>query len=231
MKFDVIDSDPPWDFSDRLTMSDVKRGAASQYKILDDEAIKNLNVKEVAADDSVLALWVPSSILQTGLDTMSAWGFRQTQTQIWVKVKNDPFKKLAKLVDKIAKGPYLLPVKKRETTILRKALEEFDLDDILNFKMGRLFRQTHEVCLIGVRGKVYKKLQNKSQRSVHFYRVGKHSEKPEILQDRLDVMFPNAVKLEMFARRCRPGWTCVGWECPGTEKEDIRDSLERLIKL
>jgi N6-adenosine-specific RNA methylase IME4 len=40
-------------------------------------------------------------------------------------------------------------------------------------------------------------------------------------------MFPNTEKLEMFARRIRPGWTCIGNEvCNG---EDIRDSLAKFI--
>jgi N6-adenosine-specific RNA methylase IME4 len=39
-----------------------------------------------------------------------------------------------------------------------------------------------------------------------------HSEKPEAVQDCIELMYPDAMKLEMFARRERPGWTCVGDE-------------------
>ena len=98
--------------------------------------------------------------------------------------------------------------------------------------MGHCFRQTHELALIGTRGKYTQILQNRSQRSVHISpSLSKHSEKTEELQNRLDIMFPNETKLEMFARRERPGYTCVGWESPSTIKEDIRDSIERLAKL
>jgi N6-adenosine-specific RNA methylase IME4 len=39
-------------------------------------------------------------------------------------------------------------------------------------------------------------------------------------------MFPKARKLELFARRIRPGWTCLGNEvCNG---EDITISLSKL---
>ena len=96
MKYDLIVSDPPWSFDDGLHMSDVKRGAESNYAVLDIEAIKQLKVAELAADNAVLALWVPSSLLQEGLDTMKAWGFRQTQTHIWVKIKNEPFESFLK---------------------------------------------------------------------------------------------------------------------------------------
>jgi len=41
---------------------------------------------------------------------------------------------------------------------------------------------------------------------------GKHSEKPEEIQNRIELLYPGARKLELFARRHRPGWTCRGDE-------------------
>jgi N6-adenosine-specific RNA methylase IME4 len=37
---------------------------------------------------------------------------------------------------------------------------------------------------------------------------GKHSAKPDIVQDRIENLYPNLRKAEMFARRQRPGWDC-----------------------
>lgn len=241
MKYDVIVSDPPWAFSDGLTMSSVKRGAESQYDVLDIAAIKNLKVIDLAADDAVLALWIPSSLLQEGMDTMKAWGFRQTQTHIWVKIKLEPFKKLKKSMFEAATAAYELikagvvgkhTLSKRDLALALVGRLDvlIDWNDLLAFNMGRLFRQCHEICLVGVRGKPYGFLEDKAQRSVHFDVNLKHSAKPEILQDRLELMFPKARRLEMFARRTRSKWTCVGLECPDTMGEDIRDSIDRLIK-
>jgi len=54
----------------------------------------------------------------------------------------------------------------------------------------------------------------------------RHSAKPEDLQDSLDIMFPKGNKLELFARRIRKDWVCLGDEiCNG---EDIRVSLAKL---
>ena len=39
-----------------------------------------------------------------------------------------------------------------------------------------------------------------------------HSRKPEELQDMVDAAWPDARKLEMFARQVRPGWTAWGNE-------------------
>lgn len=236
MKFDVIVADCPWGFDDKLEMTPVKRGAEAQYDVLDIEAIKALKVVELAQPNAVLALWVPSSLLQEGLDTMAAWGFRQTQTHIWVKIKKSPFGSFCKDFLKVLKKAWEYEdfSVTDYSDYVRNALsgmDAWDLNEILAFGMGRLFRQTHEVCLLGVRGKIYDKLMNKSQRSVHFDINQKHSAKPEILQDRLEIMFPNTAKLEMFARRDKNNWMCVGNECPSSINEDIRDSIDRLIKL
>jgi N6-adenosine-specific RNA methylase IME4 len=115
-------------------------------------------------------------------------------------------------------------------TFIRKTLDQLDAYnlDILGFGMGRLFRQTHEICLIGTNNnKIYKHLKNKSQRSVSLDVNLKHSAKPEILQNALEAMFPACNRLEMFARRHRASWVCVGNEvCNG---EDITKSIDNLL--
>jgi N6-adenosine-specific RNA methylase IME4 len=42
-----------------------------------------------------------------------------------------------------------------------------------------------------------------------------HSRKPDAVQECLERMYPNATKLEMFARRTREGWDHWGNELPG----------------
>lgn len=223
-KFKIVCADPPYNFSDSLKMSKIKRSAKSQYKsVLSIKEIKELPVKEIVDDNSILALWVPSSMLQDGLDIMECWGFKQKQTHIWVKTKKNALSKLFTFI-----------FKKVMNKIFNTNISDEYLVNILGFGMGRIFRQTHEIVLIGTRGKVSHLLKNKSQRSVHFGPVKKHSEKPEALQDMLDIMYPSASgiidKIELFARRDRPGWLCLGNECPSTKDEDIRDSLKKIIK-
>jgi len=205
MKFNVISCDPPWGFSDGLKAmkSSTKRSARSHYPTMTIASIKSLDVKSIADPNySVLALWVPSSMLQNGLDVMSSWGYSFKQTFIWVKTKKN-------VIDRIASG------------------EIVDMNDSTSIGMGRLFRQSHEIALIGTMGKVYGMLDNKSQRSVCFEYNAQHSSKPETLLDRFDLMFPTNKKLEMFARRPRAGWVSAGLECKSTPGEDIVTSLKR----
>jgi len=192
-KFGVIVADPPWSFNDKLKYGGViKRSADSHYSTLTPGIIRSLPVDQLAAENCILALWVPSAMLKVGLDTMEEWGFQYKQLWIWGKIsKKDPTR--------------------------------------LAFGMGRLGRNCHEPCLLGVKGKYTKFLENNSQRNLMMHPNIGHSSKPEQLQDSLDLMFPKWKKLELFARRRRPGWDCIGNESPTTKGEDIRDTLARII--
>jgi len=213
-------------------MSDVKRGAKANYNTMTVKKIASIPVKDIVSPDgAMLALWVPSSLLQQGLDVMNAWGFTHKQTYVWVKVKKEPFFNFRKwIVKSILKHPQIMYDEfayKRAIKAIIDSLKLFTPNEMLAFGMGRLFRQTHEICLIGTNNnKIYKLLKNRSQRSISIAENLKHSAKPEDLQDSLDLMFPNTTKLEMFARRVRPGWECIGNEvCNG---EDIYVSISKL---
>lgn len=166
-----------------------------------------MTAKQVAAmpvpeivdpDGCVLALWVPGSMLQDGLDVAKAWGFKMKQIFVWVKLKKD-FKK------------------------------EVDWNASTRVGMGRLFRQSHEIALICTSGKsVYKLLKNKGQRSVAFALNAGHSVKPEHLHQRLELMFPVAERVELFARRSQPGWHCLG---DGIDGKDIDVAIQELAAL
>lgn len=226
--FQCVICDPPWDFSDPLKMSDTKRGASSNYNTMTLEDIKNLPIQKIADPKGcVLCLWVPSSLLQEGLDVMKCWGFNFKQTYIWVKTKKDPFKiriknMLSNIENNILSNYSLKEWKAFLNNNLHNATK-----DILSMYLGRFFRQTHEICLIGINNTgIYKKLKNKSQRSVCLEENLKHSAKPDDLQNSLELMLPGCDFLECFARRQKQGWICLGNEIDGL---DIRDALKQLI--
>ena len=231
--FNVICMDPPWNFADKLQMSDVARGAIANYNTLSIPDIKKLSIKNLASPDgAILALWTPSSLLQEGLDVMKEYGFHHKQTYVWVKTKKQPLDTLATWVKKILlKSQAPLDIK-GATSSLIKEIGSFNVNSILSMNMGRLFRQTHEICLLGTNNtKIYKLLSNKSQRSVSFAENLKHSAKPETLQNSLELMFPNCRKIEIFSRRQRPGWICLGNESPMSRGEDISVSLSKVQSL
>lgn len=73
--------------------------------------------------------------------------------------------------------------------------------------MGYWFRGYTEHLLLGVRGDV--KAFRSLQRNVVECKVGKHSSKPEQFYELIEGV-TTGPRLEMFARRARPGWTAFG---------------------
>ena len=75
---------------------------------------------------------------------------------------------------------------------------------------GYWSRVSHEHILIATRGKPTPPEPWKRKSSVIKSRSGKHSEKPEIFIDWIDMWYPQAEKIELFARRRRFGWDYWG---------------------
>ena len=72
-----------------------------------------------------------------------------------------------------------------------------------------------EYVLVGKKGKCPARNKTNTRQFLSEART-KHSTKPEAIQDRIDEHWVDCEKLELFARRYRPGWDCVGLELNGT---------------
>jgi N6-adenosine-specific RNA methylase IME4 len=79
--------------------------------------------------------------------------------------------------------------------------------------MGRWNRNRHEILLIGTRGnRVPCTAPGEQEDSVICAPAGPHSTKPDVFAEMIERYFPNTRKLELFARRTRPGWDSWGDE-------------------
>jgi len=75
---------------------------------------------------------------------------------------------------------------------------------------GFWVRNRHEIVLVGRRGRFPCPRPAPFPDSVMLGGQRDHSRKPEALQDMVDAAWPQARKLEMFARRPRTGWQVWG---------------------
>jgi N6-adenosine-specific RNA methylase IME4 len=75
---------------------------------------------------------------------------------------------------------------------------------------GHYFRQQHEVLLLAVRGAMPTPSTAARVSSVIQAPRGRHSEKPETVYEIIEAMYPAVPKVELFARKRRPGWTAWG---------------------
>lgn len=78
--------------------------------------------------------------------------------------------------------------------------------------MGYWFRGQHEHLLIGVRGHWSPPPVEHRRSSVWRQKRGQHSKKPDAVRDWVAAAWPDARRLEMFARHQWPGWDTFGNE-------------------
>ncbi len=79
--------------------------------------------------------------------------------------------------------------------------------------LGVWTRYQHELLLIGRKGTASPAPQELLRPSLFTVERGRHSEKPQLVYQRLEQLYPERTKLELFARgKERPGWTFWGNE-------------------
>lgn len=91
----------------------------------------------------------------------------------------------------------------------------------LFFGTGAYSKHNAELCLLAKRGKTLLPGVNTVSSAV-LSPLQAHSKKPEEVIWRIEEMYPDLNKIELFARQSRVGWTCLGNEITG---RDIREDL------
>lgn len=92
MKFDVILADPPWMYKVWDEETGSSRSALQHYPVMSLEQICDLSVRDLAAENCALFLWVPWAHLLHVPAVFEAWGFRYSSIGfLWVKSKPSGF--------------------------------------------------------------------------------------------------------------------------------------------
>lgn len=81
-KYNIIYADPPWRYNDK----NCSGACANHYKTLSLNDLKELRVKDLAAENSVLFLWTTYPMLSEALELIYAWGFKYKSIGFqWIK--------------------------------------------------------------------------------------------------------------------------------------------------
>lgn len=202
MQYNVILADPPVPFETwgKRPGGIDSRAAAAHYNVMTWDDLNGLGplIRAVAAPDSVLFLWLCQPLLIETLTMAQAWGWSyKTKAFSWCKTTGNGVSFF------VGMGYWT-----RANT-----------EDVLLFTRGNPRRDRNDVAqlLATLDDTPYDTPAILSP-------VARHSQKPEAIQDRIERLLDGPY-LELFARRARPGWTCLGNEVDGL---DIRDSLARL---
>ena len=184
--FRAVTADPPWPFDDKLPGAG--RGAAKHYDLLDDAIAARQfvggDLLDQVADDAYLFLW-----------RVSAGGGCSIIT----------------LVERAYAVARAWDFEPKTEIIWRKKTK----NGARHFGMGWHVRMEHEACVVATRGKVKPLVRN--IRSVFDAAAPSspngraiHSAKPEAFYSKIVEKMSRGPYLELFARRRRAGWTCVG---------------------
>jgi N6-adenosine-specific RNA methylase IME4 len=77
---------------------------------------------------------------------------------------------------------------------------------------GYWFRGALELLLVGIKGNVPAPAPGDQPPQVVEAPRARHSEKPDCFASMIATLFPNTPRVELFARKARPGWDCWGNE-------------------
>lgn len=211
-RYGVIYADPAWRFGPYSRDTGMSRAADNHYPTMTLADIMRLGVNDIAADDCILFMWTTGAMLIEALYVAEAWGFLD----------------LGDRAD-------------------RRALMEQDDIDWTRFQIGDpnaryksqqvwhkvyagnmlgtgyWFRTEHETLMVFTRGSVPAPAMGSQYRSVISEIVGAHSVKPDKFYEMIETYFPNLPKIELNARRARPGWDAWGLEAPINEAAEAAE--------
>ena len=85
-QFRCIYADPGWQYRNTRTGGSHKSGSAQHYRTLSLEQLQALPIPTLAHDEGAcLFLWVTVPMLEEGLATLNAWGFKYKNATFWDK--------------------------------------------------------------------------------------------------------------------------------------------------
>ena len=86
-KYNIIYADPAWCSDYHSGGLKNGRGLARQhYSVMTTDEIKNLPVKDIKTDDSILFMWATFPCIKSAIEVIEAWGFRYVTVGFtWIK--------------------------------------------------------------------------------------------------------------------------------------------------
>ncbi len=192
-KYDLILADPPWKYKNK-----VSRGAASDhYKTTDFYSLTRIPIETISSKNSILCMWYTGNFALEAIKLAEAWGFivKTMKGFTWIK-----FNKHAQ---------------RRIDLYPPKNFEEFMnlLNDETKIGLGNYTRMNSEDCLIATRGNGLER-KDASIKQVIYSCIDDHSKKPKEVHRRLEKLYGNVNRIELFARDASEGWDAWGNESP-----------------
>lgn len=218
-KYDLILADCPWEY-DNKQQNDPARGGIT-YPTLSMEDLYNLPVWRIANQNSILVCWVTYPKLMDQyyekydpLSIIRQWGFRPvTALFVWVKLNRKRY------IRNEGNVPYW-----DEDKADANEYPHLRMDDFYS-GLGRYTNSNVEFAIVARMGKGLER-KAKNVKQLIFSAIRGHSEKPQEQYTRLEKLYGDVKRIELFARKDNP--PPIGWDATGLDYDgvDIRDFLK-----
>lgn len=201
VKYRTILSDPPWPSksSPGARKHWMRTNMKPRYNTMKAADIIGLPVHAIAHEDAMLVLWATWMHLALAMQVIEVWGFTYCTGMPWLKVCKPP------------NCPLHGPPPGADGCMRCCQNESVEIKPI--YGPGVWFQGCTELILIARRGRPFGSLGNPrpARKGIVIAPRQEHSRKPEEVHLWLEGKFPGP-KIELFARRNRPGWVCWGSE-------------------
>jgi N6-adenosine-specific RNA methylase IME4 len=97
------------------------------------------------------------------------------------------------------------------------------------FGIGYYAKSNCEVCLMGTRGKAHALVKSNLISSVVLSKKKNHSSKPEEVPRRIELLFGDVPRIELFARTKRHGWDVWGDQAPDTTQTELTQTTGTVV--
>jgi len=213
MKYSIIYADPPWKYNSRANhKTRFRGGACGHYPLMSMDAIRALPIPELGDRTAALLMWCTFPYLADQIKLFDHWGFRyRTQFLTWTKLNKRGH-------DQPKDDPNYTPGKPY-------VLYRDGLFHSVFFGTGYYAKANPEICLLGMRGQLPTISDMAS--SVILAPIGEHSQKPDEAYERIEQVFGDVPRIELFARQTAPGWDVLGNQIDGA---DIRGAMAATIE-
>ncbi|MGR8968115.1 MT-A70 family methyltransferase [Klebsiella pneumoniae] len=213
MNYDLIYCDPPWEYGNRISNG----AACNHYSTMSIEDLKRLPVWSLAADNAVLAMWYTGTHNREAVELAESWGFRVRTMKgfTWVKLNQNAADRFNKA---LSSG---------ELVDFNDLLEMLDRETRMNG--GNHTRANTEDVLIATRGAGLER-KHAGIKQVVYSPLGAHSEKPWEVRHRLELLYGDVPRIELFSRSAAPGWSHWGNQCATASVELIPGCAIDVVK-
>ncbi|MQB55035.1 MT-A70 family methyltransferase [Rahnella sp. RcJ3] len=202
MSYQLIYADPAWQYSNK-----VSNGAAGDhYSTMPTEEMKRLPVWSIADENAILAMWYTGNFASEAVELAQAWGFKVKTMKAftWVKLYEQ------------ARGRIERALADQTMLDFEDFLDALSTETVMNG--GNYTRGNSEDVLIATRGAGLERLSASVKQVVYSCR-GEHSEKPAEVRFRLEELYGQVSRIELFSRGEAAGWHHWGNETPFNDIE------------